>query len=144
MLKAVSSAHTNNAVTIDQGSFPLQRNAWERRSQSYLDTGQWERHSQERNTSFRTGELYKNTQFAPKFAYLRSKIENFYSSDPFPIEEGDTPSSHPTPPPRRLDSAPTVLLPHLPILEPPLFVSHTSFLGNDSCDRYDMIYDMLW
>jgi len=46
-------------------------NAWERRSQSYFDSGN--------SIKPALGELdsTKSAQFAPKFVHLRSKIDNF-------------------------------------------------------------------
>jgi len=65
----------------------------------------------------------KSTQFAPKFAYLRSQIE-FFSGEP--IGKGLL-----TPHVLGTFGARIRSSPHLLILEPPQFGSHTSFLGND-------------
>jgi len=77
----------------------------------------------------------KSTQFAPKFAYLRSKI-NFFSGQGLPLPKwgGGHPSPHPAPPPRldplaygaRTRRLWRLVSPILLILEPPLFGSYTS------------------
>jgi len=76
----------------------------------------------------------KSTQFAPKFAYMRSKIEKFFWGWAL------LPLLHPLGASGASIVAPTALelgavVPHLLILKPPLFGSHTSFLGNDPCEQ---------